>query len=233
MDIFRDKFNLVTSEPNAELEESSLLFTVENYFLEIENKKDPSFNEEILKQILVICRENKGIYRQHPAQLTGHDQFMSHDQLTALFCFSYIMGLNHHIEIWDEIKRQLLRYNNINVPTTFKEKLRNKRYLHPRDIIFYGICNKNKIAYTAIPLLIIIMFISCWSKRKVMAYGAPALKTDGKLLTYIRIRALGWKWLNKFFDWIIKIRFGGWSKIFKVYFRREEHPNVVESRGLA
>jgi len=220
---FYDSFGLITEEPTRELSENSLLFTVENFFLNPDNERRKTF----LSAILDICNEGKGIYRQHPAKLTGHDKYMSHDQLTAIFCFSYFNKLNAHKTIWKEMVRQFFRYNNVDVPKTFKDKIFNKRFLHPRDIIFYGICNKNIFCYLLFPILFLIMFISCWSKKEVIAYGAPALKTDGKLLTFIRVRALGWKWLIKFFDFIIEKRFGGWKVIFKTYFRYEDHPNIV------
>lgn len=223
---FYDSFGLIVEEPIREHSENSLLFTVENFFLNPEDEK----TKMLLMAILNICNETKGIYRQHPAKLTGHDEYMSHDQLTAIFCFSCYNNLQHHRRIWQEIKRQWLRYNNVNVPNTFKQKFFNERLLHPRDIIFYGICNENIICYLLFPILFLIMFISCWSKREVIAYGAPALKTDGKLLTYIRVRALGWKWLIKFFDFVIEKRFGSWKVIFKTYFRYENHPNVISLR---
>lgn len=229
MKYFYDSFGLITEERTRENSENSLLFTVENFFLDKMNYRRKMFLENVLE----ICNEENGIYRQHPAKLTGHDQYMSHDQLTAIVCFSYYCGLKAHKEIWKEIKRQWLRYNNITVPTTIKEKIFNERLLHPRDIIFYGICNNNYMAFLCFPVLFIIMFISCWSKRTVISYGAPALKTDGKLLTFIRVRALNWKWLIKFFDFVIEKRFGGWEVIFRTYFRYEDHPNVILSNKLS
>ena len=226
---FRDNFNLITSEPDSKLEENSLLFTVEHFFLLREFIDSKNEEEDILVNCINTCRIKKGIFMQHPSGLSGDDRYMSHDQLTAIFAFSYYLGLEYHKEIWQEIKRQWLRYDNVNPPTKLRKKLFNERLLHPRDIIFYGYCDGGFIFKLLLPVLIIIMFVSCWSKRTVLAYGAPAIKTDGKLLTYIRIRSLRINWLNKFFDWIIKIRFGCWGNVFKIYFRYSHHPNVINS----
>ena len=226
---FRDSFGLITSEPNSELEENSLLFTIEHYFLLKELGLNPKKERNIINSALFTCDRGGGIFRQHPAELTGHDRYMSHDQLTAIVAYSKSENLKYHKQIWKEIKRQLLRYNNIEIPNNLKEKVLNGRLLHPRDILFAGCCNGNIICNVLIFILIVIMFISCWSKRKVIAYGAPTLKTDGKLLTFIRVRAIGYKWLINFFDWVIEKRFGSWSVVFKVYFRYSQHPNVVHS----
>ena len=86
---FYDSFGLITEEPTRELSENSLLFTVENFFLNPDNERRKTF----LSAILDVCNEGEGIYRQHPAKLTGHDKYMSHDQLTAIFCFSYYIGV--------------------------------------------------------------------------------------------------------------------------------------------
>jgi len=180
------------------------------------------------------CRMGrKGIYAQHPShQLQGHDRYMSHDQLTAIFVLSTVNNTNVRFEIWEEIKRQWLRYNNVDNTDTVAEKWRNMRWVHPRDLIFYAYCVGSIWGKLLLPFLIIGLMINMWNKKQVNAHGGVFLDTDGKLLTFLRLKALNSTILNKMFDKIVKHRFGSWGFIFKTYFRYNDHPNVLESRNI-
>jgi len=226
MDKFLDSYGLVLPHPGTEVRENSILFTVEHYMLTGERK-------ELVQDLIELCRTDKGLYSQHPSHaLQGKDRYMSHDQLTAMIAFSKMNDLDIHKEFWEEIKRQWYRYNNIDVPQTFMEKLLNKRFLHPRDIIFYSYCNKGLGGYLFFPILIIIMIISLWQKKEVIAHGEVCLDTDGKLLSYVRMKAIDNRVVTFLFNWIIKKRFGSWHNIFKEYFRYEDHPNVIASKDI-
>lgn len=227
---FYDDFGLINSRPDEKNSENALLFTVEHFFL---TKSAQDY--ENIKESIEASRIGDGLFLQHPANtLQGEDRYMSHDQLTAIVAFSYHNDLDFHKEIWKEIKRQWFRYNNVEVPQTMWEMLTNRRFLHPRDIIFYGYCADSIIFYLTLPLLWIIMIISSFKMKKVRPHGT-FIATDGKLLNFVRCKAskknILWKLVWKLNDYIVRKRIGTLHEVFKIYFPYEDHPNVIASKG--
>ena len=229
---FVDDFNLINSRPNEKNGENAFLFTTECYFLQ----RDITWFSFL---IIALCkmRIKSGIYEQHPCNcFEGKDKYMSHDQLTAIFALSYSNKLGHHTEIWKEIKRQWFRYNNVEIPQTWKEKLVNKRFLHPRDIIFYGYCAGSWIWKLALPILWIFMLVSSAKTYKIRG-DQKFIATDGKLLNFVRLqatRSTSYLWNLQWYinTWIIKRKFGSWNKVFNIYFPYDQHPCVIASKDI-
>lgn len=239
---YYDEWGLVTPDDIGAIGENSILYSVENFFL----TGDPEESDLIQRRIME-CHRSKGIYIQHPSGfLTGDDEFMSRDQLIAIFCFSVNNELFFHIDIWKEIKRQWFRYNNVRAPKTFWEKLTNPRFIHPIDLIFYGNCSGCFLWKLLLPILWCAMLFTILKVRKVrpefykrIYYNLRGIKyntvqllaTDGKLLTFIQCKAKKWKIL-KLFSHIIKKKFGSWNKVFRTFFPHKDHPNVIASMGI-
>lgn len=228
---FIDQCHLIRPHSEQESGENGILFTLEAYLL----SKDEDLRKSLIFAIY-FCRESKGIYKQTPMPMGGDERYMSHDQLTAFTVLSLLENLNVHSELWEEIKRQGLRYNNVDVTNNIKNWLQNNRFLHPRDILYYGYCNGSIICTLLLPLLFIILLENLRKKYKIIN-GEKVLETDGKLLNFIRVAPfknsrLSWKIYSKIQDFIIKKLYGGWHNIFKIYFKEEDHPCNIYSKGL-
>jgi len=220
---FIDSYGMINSRPDEENAESSLLWTVENYFL-----GRPQTSLETLKAAIDKCEISKGIYDQNPSRsLPEADKYMSHDQLTAICALTYKEGLYAHRYIWDEIVRQGGRYDNIN-----PENPSWSRFLHPRDLIYYAYLNKNILGYLLLPILFVIMTLSCLSTWKDKE--RTIIVTDGKLLAWVRCQAvmknsLIWRIFYAFITTIIRKKFkNGWEGVFNTYFYYPNHPNRFE-----
>lgn len=220
---FIDSYGMINSRPDEENAESSLLWTVENNFL----GRSEASTDAIIKAIN-LCRIRQGIYDQNPSSsLPEADKYMSHDQLTAICAFSFKNDLSDHKDIWKEIVRQIGRYDNIN-----PESPSWSRFLHPRDIIYYAYLNKNIFGYLFLPILFIILAVSCLSTWKNKEH--TILATDGKLLTWVRCQAvmensLIWRIFYRFATYIISKKFkNGWEGVFNTYFYYPGHPNRFE-----
>lgn len=216
--MFRDDFGLINSLPGRKNEENALLWTVEHYFL---TKSED--DETVLKLAMYLCKIKTGIYEQHPCKsFTGDERYMSHDQLTAIAVSSYYFEQSHHLDIWNEIKRQGFRYNNVTPETP------GNRYLHPRDIIFYGYLAGSIVCKLLLPILAIILIYSCLSRYKDKE--KTMLATDGKLLSFIRCqgtkdKSAFFKVLYKLLTLIVNMQFGSWKGVFEYYFKHPNHPN--------
>jgi hypothetical protein len=220
---FLDSYGLITDTKNAIERENSLLWTAQHFFL---TRSPDTFTS--LYNAIQTCRTGQGLYAQHPSHnMKGDDVYLSHDQLTAIMCFSYDQNMYMHKEIWAEIKRQKFTYNNTGDGTL--------QLLHPRDIIYYGILCGSWMWYLLLPLLLLTLF---WSFRDFkIINGVKVPSTDGELLSFVRFACLKdkskfWNLLWKVYYWDVRRRFGSYSAVFKIYFPFPDHPNVIESASL-
>lgn len=220
---FIDNYGLVTDTRGAVERENSLLWTAQHLFL---TRSPDTFTS--LYNAIQACRISAGLYHQHPSRnLKNSDIYMSHDQLTAIMCFSYDQNMYMHKEIWAEIKKQHLTYNNIGDGAT--------RLLHPRDIIFYGYLAGSWWCKCLLPLAVALFFISLKSHKLIDGRLIP--KTDDELLNFVRFACLKdkskvWNLLWKAYCYKVKREFGNYHTVFKIYFKDPEHPNVIESSSL-
>lgn len=206
-----DTNGLLNSNFNENGGENSMLYTYE--YLLLYKLCYNSLPREYLIYLnsIIKCEKKPGLFNQHP---TNND-FMSHDNLTSIICASENFDLNLTRTIWKEIKRQgYIKYDNINPD-------KPKRWLHPRDIIFYGILNNNIICYLLFPILLIMMLITLMGDKQF---------TCGKILWFIRIYSTKKILLNLLFkpiyDILLKKKYGKYPliEIFNIYFPEKNNP---------
>lgn len=157
------------------------------------------------------------------------------DNSTGLICLSKLFKLNYHKEI------PIFHYHGGR---------------HPKDVIFYGYAkyselSKTKIKYLPLRILFTMllpvtsfaMILSCVQTYKVKPYWYEKLihffktgewidlkikivKTDGKILAWLRCQTFKMKWTYKICSFFIKRNkhFGSWKKVFEIYYP-EGHPN--------
>lgn len=100
---------------------------------------------------------------------------------------------------------------------------------HPRDFGFRMATKGGFWRVLAVPFLWITsvaMFISCFQDYKVRNEN-KILKTDGKLLAWLRCQALCMPITFKICSAIIRRNkeFGSWKRCFEMYFKVPQHPN--------
>lgn len=140
--------------------------------------------------------------------LADMNDYLSHDNMTAIVCLSKQFGLHYH------------------------EKYRHRdwmRRLHPRDIIFYLYAKGSVIGKILLPLSIISMLWAVFHKQ--ITNGV--LDTDGKLLTWLRIETFDLKKTRRMAEFILKWRHNKrWNDIFDIYFTDPNHPNRRHARRI-
>ena len=124
---------------------------------------------------------------------------LSHDNFTAIVCLSHNYGLSYHKNIW---RKDLVHC-----------------MLHPRDFVFYASMSSVALRVLFFPLYVIplmAMMHSCYSDFKVRN-GNKMLKTDGKLLTWLRCKSFNLPITSKICTYILgkrTLKLGGGVSIF-------------------
>lgn len=130
----------------------------------------------------------------------------SHDNMTGIVVWRKAVG----------IKQKITPYNF-------------KQWWHPRDVSFYLYA---RFPYIFWPLLLtasVAMIVSCAQDYKYRN-GKQILKTDGKILTFMRCRAF---YHNPILRLTFKIcthlirkneKFSSWTNIMNIYFKDKDHP---------
>lgn len=203
-----NKYSLINATGDEGVSENTLLFSVENLFM---GNSDVKLDDIIL--FIEKLEVEEGLYNNLPSLVIGKDKFMSHDNITAIVSLSKQKGMSYHKLIWEWLKSHLMTYDNISKKTSLR------RILHPRDMIYYGYCADSTLCRFLLPLLCIIMLISCLGKG-----------SSGKMLNYVRCKGAGLKVTFWLCTQIIKLNkyFGSWKKVFNTYFPCTDHPNHME-----
>ena len=163
------------------------------------------FPEEWRERVIVAI----GAYRNEDGRwITKGESDLSHDNFTAIVCLSANYGLDYHKSVW---RKDLVHC-----------------MLHPRDAIFYASMSHISLRILLLPLYLIPLlaqFVSCWTTWKVRGENRM-LKTDGKLLTWLRCKSFKMPFTSWICSRTIKRNadFGSWKKCFNIYFRDAEHP---------
>ena len=132
----------------------------------------------------------------------------SHDNMTGLYC---------------------LYKNSMYDPHTLSTlpimKWNDRWWLHPRDLAFYFWAHHPLLGLPFLWIASLSMFISCYQEHKVRN-GNIILKTDGKLLAWMRCKSFNMRVTYKVCTWLIERnpKFGSWNNVAKIYFREEGHP---------
>ena len=212
---FYNKYNLINATKEDIVAENTVLFSVEYSFI---NPKDREMIFNIIK-FIEKCKKGKGLFDPFPNAEGTKDQYMSHDNLTAFVAMSKKHNWKYHKEIWNYLVKHFFTYDNISGKVNFK------RFMHPRDILFYGYCADNVICKLLYPLLVMFMVITCAQSYKVRN-GNKILKTDGILLSWVRCKGANLDFSLKILTFIIKCNknFKTWKNVFSIYFKDIEHP---------
>lgn len=181
--------------------ENSVLFTAEYVILSLKEGKDP----ELLRSMMVSAIES---YRKEDGHLEFDEkEGFSHDNRTAVVCISKILGMNYHTE----------------------EKFKHwKQYMHPRDIVFYNYLKggwRKLLATFFMWMPILDMIFTCASTYKVRN-GKRIVKTDGKLLAWVRLHTVEMKLVSKICTYLLSknMFFKTWKNVFNIYFTDFAHP---------
>ncbi len=253
-----DDNGLLNSREHEKFAENSPTWTVQWLFLATHYNSNAmdrlvDFDELIatdnvidsLNKFYDRCHIKGGLYNQRPQNDGSHEDYMSHDQLTAMLCFfKFTRQEDKIMEVLDEIDRQGGHYDNIN-PS------RPKRLLRFWDVWFYqsliGECGSFKWT-----ILCLIMEYSCnrvwkvrptvWARVKhffkhfEMLETRKMVHTDGKLISFIKLKCMSSDSFNREWDTISMIIenhkiFKCWEDVFIIYFGGN-HPNTILAKGL-
>jgi len=130
----------------------------------------------------------------------------SHDNMTGVYC----LYRNHY----GVVPREL--------PVA---KWNNRWWLHPRDVFFYFWCHNPRIGLLFLWISSLAMIVSCIQKYKVRD-GKKFIKTDGKLLAFLRCRSFDLKITYAICTFFIERHkyFNNWNDVARRYFKEEGHP---------
>jgi len=140
---------------------------------------------------------------------TMGEENLSHDNFTAIVCLSSRYGFDYHKDLF---RKDLIH-----------------SMLHPRDAVFYlSKCERwysfiGKVMY---PISLLAQMHSCYVVEKRRG-DQVFLRTDGKLLTWLRCRTFNMRLTSLICTFIIKNNelFKTWKKCFGIYFKDSAHPN--------
>ena len=143
-----------------------------------------------------LIEQPDGRYRTTPV---SESKRFSHDNMTGLVCYNEIHGSTFNLYY-------------------------SRQFLHPRDIIFYLYAKWPHTFFLFLPILSVIMIISCaqtYKKRN----GRKIAKTDGKLLTLMRCLAFNMNITLSICTWLISKnkKFSTWENVSTIYFGKS-HP---------
>lgn len=145
---------------------------------------------------------------------TPNEPTLSHDNFTAIVCLSKGYGFEYHKDIF---RKELIH-----------------TMLHPRDFIFYlRVCEQwySFVGLLLYPLSLLAQMHSCvtdYKRRTRNGQDLVFIKTDGKLLTWLRCKTFKLGVTSYICTKIINAKtkyFGSWKKCFEIYFQDQSHPN--------
>lgn len=199
MQTYWNKYGCLNAEGlDTDVNENTILYTAEYCF--IIDERLPSFESYV-----ELCyRDGRFFSYPYDVDKVGETQ-ISHDNLTALVAYSRRFGLDWHIRIKEEMNRQ---WGVCYASNPSKEK----RPMHPRDVIYY---RDIKILY---PLFLAFCTEIHRGKKK-----GDLWKTDGLLLNYVRFR---YTKSFKYFEWLLSFHpLKNFKNVFAYYFGRMNNPN--------
>lgn len=212
--------------------ENPMLFS-SVFYIALHKKHKIFLPNNLLKVIGALKGQGEWEWRDSPTHEFGGKFGL--DNTTGLICFSHVFNLSYHKE----------------VPPFHYHGGRN-----PKDVIFYGYVKylalskqswkyfPLRVLFTMLlPVTSIAMIITCIQTYKIKPYWYEKIikyfktgewdrlrikivKTDGKILAWLRCQSLGMKWTYKICSYFIKRNknFGSWKKVFEIYYP-EGHPN--------
>lgn len=216
---FINKYGLINASEGDVVSENTALFTQEYLILAKEAGIDEPMLIHKMKEFIIASMVCPGLYNQMPGPLNPKDAYMSHDTLTGMLSFGKQNGMCMSDLAWNWIVTHYGTYDNVSRKTNFK------KILHPRDFIFAALLHNSWIGTILAPLLFLIMVESCMSKYKYRD-GNAILVTDGKLLSWVRCKTLGWNRALAVLQFLMSLttHFKNFKDVFLFYFKEEGHP---------
>lgn len=132
----------------------------------------------------------------------------SHDNMTGLYCILKNEGSEAYMR---------------SLPTVYWNR---DFWLHPRDLAFYFWAKHPILGFPFIWIASLSMIISCIQKYKVRGNGNKIIKTDGKLLTYMRCKTFNMSITFSICSFFIRHHkyFNNWNDVAVMYFKDVDHP---------
>ena len=203
---YQDSYGLINCDKVEKVGFNSALFSAEYAIF----SGDRHFYCSLFDHIELNLKDNNDIYKSTP----DSKEYISHDNLTAMASLSVWQGAT----IWEEVKRQKGRYDNINPMNPSWS-----RFLHPRDLIYYAFCACSKWSNLFLPFLLLCGIISLCSSKTT---------TSGKLLTLLRFFSQRQNWFMnislKLLTFQLRLMHNqSWTEIAMIYFKQDaQHPVV-------
>jgi hypothetical protein len=218
--MYFDKHKLLHAKKSLDDENTQMYSALYAMFIPVA-KRIKDYNKNMLRSI-GNCTVKSGLYNDHPENNTRYN---SHDNYTSIAAWSKHYGFGIEKEIWNYAKRAMFTYDNIS------GQVNRKRIIHPRDLIFLGICGGSIVANALKPVLSIAIIMSFLKTKKVRYEGHPVavkrvyLHTDGKVLHTLKMKALNMKLTWAICSYIMRKKkdFGSMESAFDIYFPAD-HP---------
>lgn len=185
MEYLSTKYGLVTDEDKTT--ENGQLFLVELMLLQMA-KNDPGVIESIRvmhEQLQNSSTGISGLYHRNP-DLTDR-RIMSHDNMSAIMTYSYLLNTSQRFEIWNYLLKHLGTYDNSQGVT---KQLSRFLPFNPANFLIWGLCAKSKIYLIFLPFYMANLWLSC---------RTPAEDSDGKILNWLELTPHKDHWLMKHF----------------------------------
>lgn len=217
---YYNKYGLINSDKNEEVSENTALLSLEHIILTKLLDEDPSYMEVSLIEYFEKLR-NPSTSRFNDVP-EGSTSYITPSQYTTLCAFSHRHGLNFHKEFWNKVKYGT--YDNIS------GEFNSKRAINPKDLIYIGYLNDNKLCKLTIPLLCVDTILAFMINYKN--------KASKQLLTLVRNYGLNGKSTLFNLTWKLCTNISnrksvdGYKGIFNRYFENEDHPNRVLARRI-
>jgi len=228
---WKDEYNIMhhVSYPMALASENGPLFLGTNIVLKYATNNLLEIDvEEFLDSIEHLYTD-----RWHTTPGSTSPRF-SHDNMTGIVCALKVCRSFLNSAQYPGIRRYELEARISHFEALCP--IFHKQRMHPRDLMFYSICKYPKLQYIFYIPLMIIMIVSAYQTYKVRG-GRKIIKTDGKIIAFVRCIALGWslKWIEKAlfrFRGSPQWKYQGWFDVFQGYYKEYNHPNFVLSQDI-
>ena len=213
---YMDQYNLINCNKTERVGFNAILFTAE--YLLSSDSADPAAYDikmQMMQKTIPLMYSNP-VYFSTPEDKT----YISLDNLTALCALSEVYATR----IYNETKRQWLRYDNLEPKTPSWSRIQQ-----PRDIIFYGMCAGSWLCWLLSPIMLLFCFMSMFSSFD---------ETSGKLLVWVRLYSLKqnlfMRLVFSLFTLQLKLLHNQtWTDVALIYFGNDtQHPIYLNFKRL-
>ncbi len=192
MDYLSTTYGLVTDhDPTTE---NGQLFLTQLILLDTENAL---VYNDIMREQLMGSKVESGLYHRNPNLTT---RTMSHDNLSAIFSYSFYNNTDHRFQVWNYLLKHLGTYDN-----TKNKSTQASRFLpfNPANFFIWGLCAKSNIYLLFLPIYVLNLVLSCNSDKG---------ETSGKILNWVKLLPHKNHWLVKhlfrYYERKMKIQYG-------------------------